>query len=198
MVYARCTTRLVVNHTVAEDISLSSPARQGCPFPPLLFSYLEPFIFHVTANDGIRGIVLSETEIKTLAMPMMQLFFAWTKRTQNRQCPRPFVIVRERSLISKALRNVARKISRQTCIYEGITWSNTPCKYTLECRCNSTASAPSTCPRSCLSWQTKYGNRKTVNYRSLLKPPFVNFSFYKNFVCYASLALRSISCTKHA
>lgn len=66
--YRDKTTRLLVNGSKTDLISVTCSVRQGCPMSPVLFPlYLESLFKTILANKNIHGVTLGSTPIKLLA-----------------------------------------------------------------------------------------------------------------------------------
>lgn len=68
MAYMGCTTRIVINKQLSDNIQVLSSVKQGCPASALLFAiYLEPLCQKVIQNDQVRGFHLMSAEVKILS-----------------------------------------------------------------------------------------------------------------------------------
>ncbi|KAM7306341.1 hypothetical protein ISCGN_010064 [Ixodes scapularis] len=66
--YKDISTRLLVNGSVTEKISVQGSVRQGCPLSPILFSlYLEPVCRRIISDTRIQGVPLARNATKMLA-----------------------------------------------------------------------------------------------------------------------------------
>lgn len=85
MTYANCSTIIIGNGELTDNIYVCSSVRQGCPLSPLLFAvYIEPLCVSITQNENMIGYSL-QLRSKFSLMPITLLFFVRTKRASLRQ-----------------------------------------------------------------------------------------------------------------
>lgn len=133
MAYKNCTTNIIVNKCLTEQIGIYSSVRQGCPLSPLLFAlYLEPLCARVIASSSIRGFSLQACEVKALAYADDVAFFcADTESVSNtlaltqRFCD----VTGSKVNLNKCVGLWHGEWEETTTDYEGIRWFTTPSKY---------------------------------------------------------------------
>ncbi|MDD9361605.1 MAG: reverse transcriptase domain-containing protein, partial [Anaplasma sp.] len=66
--YKEISTKLVINGSLSQSITVSRSVRQGCPLSPLLFNiYLEPLCRDIINDQKVQGFRLHACEVKLLA-----------------------------------------------------------------------------------------------------------------------------------